>query len=682
MTISAPSTLSYDVFDTVITRLTYFPSDIFLAVGVILRSKGMVPDPERWAVLREKTERSVRRASPHSEITITEIYDALISPCGWSPEQARVARGIELQTEVSLIRPIAAIQYEIAKFRSTQDRCIFISDTYFSRREMIVLMRAGGIRAHASDVFISSEFRKTKAQGKLFYAVRLAIEPHKIERHAGDNYRSDVGRARQAGLAASHVTVTQPTRYERRLYYGPKATRSVRSAVAGAARAARLSEHWQQARHDTFWTIGTNVMGPLLFSYVLWVLLDAKRRGLARLYFVARDGWIMREIAAKIDGWLDFGIECRYLFGSRQAWHGPSIQNFDGGFPGWLLENAEISTPQKIIERLGLSWDECVRLRERVGLTNYDKDNSVTGSVRTSLLALFREGGFRQMVHERTSLNRGLLQAYLEQEEILNDPSPTLVDVGWHAHMQLSLNTVLRSCLHESKKRFFGYYFGLSNHVDASVEQGVSGYLLERTLAAQSVHQNRTLVEIMCSASHGTTIGYRRVAGGRVDPILGSALADVSPDWSLGLKVQHQAILAFAEQFVIAARALDVRPEDALAHLKSATLENWGLFVWRPGKDEAVAYGSILHNHEQGGKDNEHLQEIAQRFSWNKLLVLLWLSPKRLGAKTWWIEGAMVRSLPSWLASVALVFCMARVWILYMLHMLRRLIILLAAKGR
>ena len=54
-------------------------------------------------------------------------------------------------------------------------------------------------------------------------------------------------------------------------------------------------------------------VGPMLLNYVWWILHQAHQKGLQRLYFLARDGYLLREIALQFCAQFGLKIECRYL---------------------------------------------------------------------------------------------------------------------------------------------------------------------------------------------------------------------------------------------------------------------------------------------------------------------------------------------------------------------------------
>ncbi len=66
--------------------------------------------------------------------------------------------------------------------------------------------------------------------------------------------------------------------------------------------------------------IGATLGGPILFPYVFWVIREAREQNMKNLYFVARDGYILKKIADIIIAENNYEIETHYIYGSRKAW--------------------------------------------------------------------------------------------------------------------------------------------------------------------------------------------------------------------------------------------------------------------------------------------------------------------------------------------------------------------------
>jgi FMN phosphatase YigB (HAD superfamily) len=647
---------SFDVFDTTIIRLVYRPEDLFLAVGAELVRQTLCIDAESWARLRVTTELEVRRRVDSIEITMAQIYDALMASCGWSMEQKTLARQVELSLERALVRPLEITHDAIRSLRSAGRRCIFISDTYLSRQEVISLLGLSGMDVSSEDVFVSSEYGLTKGSGHLYREVRKAIHPLTIDEHSGDNYKSDVLSATQAGVRAKHFSASSATRYERALSGTSAAPRIVRSAIAAAARAARLAKHWGNERDDTLWATGAGVMGPLLTAYICWVLSDAKKRGIRRLYFVARDGWIMRELAVRLNPLLRHDIECRYLYGSRQAWHAASLDELRGSLPSWLTENLGTITLDGFLARLGLLWQDCKEICREVGLADEHRKLPITTDAQKRVVeSLLRNPQFGALVNSRSRALAALAHSYFHQESLDDDIPKALVDIGWEGRMQDSLVRILEGASPGHSVDLTGYYLGLTAR--RRDEQRYFCFLPEArpSTGSLALHQNRTMAEIMCSAPHGTTLGYETV-NGTVRPVLGR----ISSFEEQGAAIQREAILAFADHLSIVSLTLKLDAGEIRSHLVARSPDNWARFIRSPDKPEAEAYGAFAHHHEQGDQTSTQSHDIAPRLAPLTLLRVLGAKPSVAGQLTWWIEASVVRSLPRIPATVTLRACAAR----------------------
>ena len=80
---------SFDVFDTAVTRLWECPSDLFLALGMVLRRRGIIAiSPVVFSEARDAAERAARNAHPSGETTLEEIYRQLARDTGIDPRTA------------------------------------------------------------------------------------------------------------------------------------------------------------------------------------------------------------------------------------------------------------------------------------------------------------------------------------------------------------------------------------------------------------------------------------------------------------------------------------------------------------------------------------------------------------------------------------------------------------------
>ena len=75
---------------------------------------------------------------------------------------------------------------------------------------------------------------------------------------------------------------------------------------------------------DLFSDLTGAVTAPVLYSYVWWCLQQAIHDQVDTLYFLARDGHILYEIAKRFCEQYALPIHCQYLYVSRMAIRMPS----------------------------------------------------------------------------------------------------------------------------------------------------------------------------------------------------------------------------------------------------------------------------------------------------------------------------------------------------------------------
>ena len=112
----------------------------------------------------------------------------------------------------------------------------------------------------------------------------------------------------------------------------------------------------------------SHVFAPALGSFVMWVLENAVKSGKKRLYFLARDGWFMYRAALVICGALQLPLECRYLNCSRYSLRIPMYHLDREEALDFICRRGIGVTPDRILQRAGLSGRERKEVLKRLGL--------------------------------------------------------------------------------------------------------------------------------------------------------------------------------------------------------------------------------------------------------------------------------------------------------------------------
>jgi len=250
-----------------------------------------------------------------------------------------------------------------------------------------------------------------------------------------------------------------------------------------------------------------DVIIPVLLAYANWVLHKAEEFNIERLYFVSRDAQIFYKIAERICR-ATGGPDCRYLYGSRQAWFLPS---FEPAYPPesiWPIAPTS-TTAQDILRRFDMSIGE---LPPDVRLPKYGDPNCVLTPKETDALltSLFQSRETLASIRTNVWKSRTLMSRYLAQEGLYEPVNWALVDVGWFVRGQRALRKILREA--QPNRELTGFYFGVGKNDPhpCAVEPGYFHSFFDSEAWKLPLQKYHLVIEhVFTPADHTTVIGYR-----------------------------------------------------------------------------------------------------------------------------------------------------------------------------
>lgn len=249
--------------------------------------------------------------------------------------------------------------------------------------------------------------------------------------------------------------------------------------------------------------------GPLLFSYVWWVLHQAVHMRINRLYFLARDGCLLREIAEQFCRKYYLPIECRYLYCSRTALRMPCYHLIGEEAYDLLLSGGYQVSLCGILNRAGLGDGERKDVYQECGLADWDENALLQKKELVVIRDLLKSSqSYRQAVERRSREAYPAAMGYLRQEGLFEEGPVAIVDSGWTGSMQRSLRQLLQSGGYTGQ--IIGFYFGMYA-APQSPEDGtyLTWFFSGKTGLFRKIPFNNNLFECLLSAPHGMTSGYK-----------------------------------------------------------------------------------------------------------------------------------------------------------------------------
>ncbi len=576
---STPGVRSFDVLDTCLTGPWATRTDLWRAAAASVLPAGASDELLAEAVrLRRAGDRRARGAAEPT--TIQEVYACLPELEVIGVDAVRMCLS-ELQLEREGLRPVASASSCISRARAAGHRIAFLSDLSIPGADLRRLLMQHGLAQSTDAVYVSAEVGLPASSGELFDHV-LAVEGVPAARlvHRGDDEQADVLIPAARGIGTDPFRDGQLNRYEQRILEHTAVPSSVRGPIAGIARRSRLQEADQSAAAVQAAVLGADVIGPLMCGYVLWLLDDARRRGIARLCFVSRDGQVLHEIAQRVRRPDD--PTCHYVYGSRQAWFGATVRSADAEHLSWIFEpKHERATVRTLLAKLGLTPEQVSGQLTAAGL---DPEQAVPHDRVETFVDLLPS--IADLVVARGRRAREALAGYFRQEGLLDGQPWGLVDVGWYLNAQVALRQALGEDL-----PVHGYYLALhaqrrpmseAGDFRAAVREDAPGE--RRLLAGGWLLESANIVEhVFVKADHGQCVGYERRAAGW-EPVL-RPLRPL-PEWYTPMRT---AVLRFTEAVV--AHGLTADHGAALFAAGDVAGE---LFMRSPDREAALLFGATL----------------------------------------------------------------------------------------
>jgi FMN phosphatase YigB (HAD superfamily) len=585
---------SFDVFDTAVCRLIHSPEHIHLIVGRKLRRRGIVSlSDTEWLCARAQAEFQQRLTVPHREVKLDDIYDRLSRWLNLRPEDAAIALETELREELRLIRPIASTRRRVSELVSEHSPVIFLSDTYFTSRQVEALLTQSGYEKPL-DIVASSEEFKSKIAGTIFdhVASQRGVQNYCFQ-HFGDNAVSDLRNARASGWNAQIFVDSHWMTRERVLFASGNGD-FLSSAIAGSARAARLGQ--EVPANEGILTAAASVVGPLFAAYVLWVLLDVLARGGRTIHFLARDGQIMVPICQRLVRWLGADLEARYTYASRQAFLLPALPENEEEMTDQALALAyydHISLSEAMTS-LKYSDEEIKIVSRNAGIKLHETFGALNERQKVALQDALLRPELLDPLRSRVRVARAATLAYLESEGMFSSAGASIVDLGWRGNTQLRLQRVVAG-----RVDLVGYYMGLSN--------SVLGPEAKTRIWTTTTPWKTGLLEVMAAADHTSVEGFGFAEDGK--PVCVPPIKEDPVLVAWGARQQQAIALRFVEYLTDAVELNHYSPEEVYTALRSAALDAYRHFRLSPAWAEAEAYGGIAHQ-----ADVNHLKyrELAQ----------------------------------------------------------------------
>ncbi|MHA6532779.1 rhamnan synthesis F family protein [Paenibacillus sp. BAC0078] len=505
--------VSFDIFDTLITRPLLKPDAVFKIIE--LKAKKFVVDID-FVSIRKAAEDSVRKNKNYQgDCSIDEIYNELTHLAGLDESVCQAIKNIEIDWELRLAMPrndvVEVLNY--AKFKGK--RIVLISDMYLTEDIIKKMLNKCNVNYY-DELWVSSGLQKRKDNGQMWDHFKERYQGVRTL-HIGDNEHSDVQIAEGKGLLVYHVmsgvNMFYNTDFGNHMSFhlenndswgdsvllGPIVSKEFNSPF-------KLAYTNGQYQITDLKTLGYTIFGPILFSFIIWLLKKLQEDKVEKVLFLAREGYLLKKL---------FDISVKGLQQNNQFEEMESIYFLTSRRAASV---ASLENPEDVFKLLEISFEGTIKdlIQVRFGVSSSDASLNKVINLPEEIEAVKRE--IKPYIEEILMKAKKERTSYKEytKELGLDGKNVAVVDVGYSGTIQFYLSKFFNQSMN-------GYYFVTSNkqkgiQYDGNMMKGFFGENEDYATTSSAIYKYQLLLEGILTSNQGQFVNFEQDIDGKVVP--------------------------------------------------------------------------------------------------------------------------------------------------------------------
>ena len=464
--------ISFDVFDTLVSRPFAKPMDIFVMLNKPFTQLFGIKSYVDFASIRHNSEERCHKIWKSlkpgvEEPRLDDIYNEISSTYGYDREKLRIIEQLEIQNEIrfSFPRKSGCELFELAK--SAGKKVILVSDMYLPRSCIEAVLQKCGISGY-DKLYLSNEYHLTKHSGRLYRVIARDLDGIAKGRqilHIGDNYDSDVKRAQEAGFDTQHFPAAIGLFQGRNpgIYTGKSFTKifdiadrytdmnlsyysytGLRCCLAMVANKifdfpfVSFNKNSDLNADPVF--VGYYVVGMHIFALARWLIQQTKDKGIRKIHFAARDGYLIKQAYDILSEGLEGVPESNYIRVSRKSFAIADIYSFADMHSVVQKLNYASQTPDSIFELFRpVMSEKSIEKYEKLSTSKKSSCNS--RFVDKDQFAAFMKDFYRDYLADADFESyRNAVKSHFAS---VFAPEDVFFDVGYSGRVELVLNKLL-----------------------------------------------------------------------------------------------------------------------------------------------------------------------------------------------------------------------------------------------
>lgn len=500
--------VSFDIFDTLVTRPLLDPDAAFLLVEHKIRQQlNMTIEYVQNRKLAEGEVRSKQEFK--GDCSIDEIYQEFARLTKLPQETCETIKQMEIQNEINICIPRKDMVDIFYQLKANGKKIWLVSDMYLCKNHIEAILDKCGISGY-DELLISSNLGKRKDTGEMWTHVQKCTAGKQCL-HIGDNEHSDIQMPTDRDIANYHVMSSANLFYQTSLgTVIHKHRRSLQwgdSALFGTIVAQKFNSPYTLNQTNgkfqitDFHSLGYVIFGPVMLYFIVWLLRYIKEDNISKVLFLAREGYLLEELFKMVyhcsgvaKG--NLPVDTMYFLTSRRASSVAAIAE-EADIDALLSTTYKGTVANLLVARFGIQvGDDTDELKQVIALPqDYKMVKAILSDYQDTIL-------------ENAKTERENYSGYLVENGVVSADHIAVVDLGYSGTIQYYISKLLKSST-------TGYYFVTSNDQKANnyrgnVMKGCFGEGEEYLTTSKPVYKYHLVLESILTSPDGQFIGFGR----------------------------------------------------------------------------------------------------------------------------------------------------------------------------
>ena len=425
-------TITFDIFDTLVTRTILMPDDIFH----IIEKKSKIVMPESFISIRKKAELEAR-SKLNKDVSLDEIYKYMKDLNVLSTKDVDKLKKLEIELELKHIIPrkdMIKIYNELLENNKNID---IISDMYLPKEVITKILDKCQVTNYRN-LYISNEVNMRKDTGILWDEYFKNNKETTI--HIGDNYNSDYIQVLKRNRKA--IKILSSSEYLMNSDIFKEENIDIRNELAIIYNQLLFNSPFVKMKdiEDNLELYGEKLLAPIFYTFFDWF---SKINTIKKILFVSREGYYLKPMYEKYcELFNKKKLENVYFLTSRRAATIASCKNIKD-----VLEVAKLeyngTLDKFFINRFG------------VKISNYEKEMISLPDDYDKVKKIIIEN--KSIILENAAKEREEYLSYIKKVcKELKDHRYGIIDLGYSGTVQYYLSKLLDI-------KIDGYYFAITN---------------------------------------------------------------------------------------------------------------------------------------------------------------------------------------------------------------------------